>query len=466
MKLIADLRSRLRTDRRLSSIFKGGLSSILQKICAVAVSAVSIPLAVRYLGPQQYGIWITISSAVVMLSVMDLGIANTLTNMISRSFAHGDKASAQRYYATAYWISTTIAAMLGLVCFFLWPHVHWGGLFKTTDPTLSHEISLCVAIAVTFFLVSLPLNLVNRVLSGFQQTQITNYFNLLSSFMGLAAILFVMKIHGSLPMLMLVYSMALMAGTVILNLWVNLWDRPWILPKPTAVDTGAIRGLLSSGMGFFLLQIAGLVVFNSDNLVISHYMGAADVVPYSITWKIAGYASVLQASIFPSLWPAYAEAYERGDYRWVRKAFWTGTRLAMGAVAIAVTVLALFGRPLIHWYAGPAAVPSEILLVAICGWTLMCTGMDLEACFLAAINRVRLQGALSVVAAALNLALSIYLVKRIGSLGVILGTIISYTVTLVVPQTWLVWRGLYHPPQREFHKPAGMASAAEIVHGA
>lgn len=466
MKLIADLRSRLRTDRRLSSIFKGGLSSILQKSCSVAVSAISIPLAVRYLGPQQYGIWITISSMVVMLSVMDLGVANTLTNMIARSFAHGDKTSAQRYYATAYWISSSIAAVLGVVCFFLWPHVHWGALFKTTDPTLSHEISLCVAIAVAFFLVSLPLNLINRVLSGFQQTQITNYFNLLSSFMGLAAIVLVMKIHGSLPMLMLVYSVALMTGTVILNLWVNLWDRPWIVPKPTAIDGGAIRGLLSSGMGFFLLQIAGLIVYNSDNLVISHYMGAADVVPYSVTWKIAGYAAILQASIFPSLWPAYAEAYERGDYLWVRKAFWTGTRLAMGTVALAITVLILFGRPLIGWYAGSVAVPSEILLVAICGWTLMCTGMDLEACFLAAINRVRLQGALSILAAALNLALSIYLVKRIGSLGVILGTIISYAVTLVGPQSWIVWRGLYHPPQRKFHKPASIAQAPEIVHGA
>jgi O-antigen/teichoic acid export membrane protein len=463
--VLADLRSRLRTDRRFSSIFKGGVSSILQKICSVAISAVSIPLAVRYLGPQQYGIWITISSMVVMLSVMDLGIANTLTNMISRSFAHGDMAAAQRYYATAYWISTSIAIALGIICFLLWPHVNWGALFKTTDPVLSHEISICVAIAVTFFLLSLPLNLVNRVLSGFQQTQLTNYFNMLSSIMGLAAILGVMKFHGSLPMLMLMYSGALMAGTVVLNLWVNFWDRPWILPKPTAVDAGSIRGLLSSGMGFFLLQIAGLIVFNSDNLVISHYLGAVDVVPYSVTWKIAGYAAVLQASIFPSLWPAYAEAYERGDYEWVRKAFWTGTRLAMGAVAIAVTVLVIFGRPFIRWYAGPVAVPSQVLLVAICGWTLLCTGMQLEACFLAAINRVRLQGALSVIAAALNLAISIYLVTRIGSLGVVLGTILSYAIALVGPQTWVVWRGLYHPPARHERRPSAIA-ASEVVHGA
>jgi O-antigen/teichoic acid export membrane protein len=462
--MFAELRRRVQADSRLYSIFKGGTTSIAQKGCALLISAISLPLTVRYLGPQQYGIWVTISSMVVMLSVMDLGIANTLTNMISRSFARDDKVAAQQYYATAYWISTGIAAALGVAAWLLWPNVNWGGLFKLTDPRLSHEVSVCVAIAVTFFLLSLPLNLVNRVLSGYQQTQITNYFNLLSSFLGLVAIIAVIKLHGSLVMLMLMYSATLMAGTLILNLWVNLWDRPWLFPKPGAVDRTIIRSLLGSGLGFFLLQIAGLIVFNSDNLVISHYMGAVDVVPYSVTWKLAGYASVLQAAIFPSLWPTYSEAYERGDYAWVRKAFWNAARLALGAVAIAVVGLVIFGRSLIGWYVGQAAVPSEILLMAICLWTLISTGMDLEACFLAAINRVRLQGTLSIVAAGLNLWLSILLVKRIGSLGVVLGTIISYVVTLIVPQTWIVWRGLYYPPKHTGHH--SVTAPTEVSHGA
>jgi O-antigen/teichoic acid export membrane protein len=464
LRPIADLSRHVKADARLASIFKGGVSSLVQKGFALLISAVSLPLTVRYLGPQRYGIWVTISSMVVMLSVMDLGVANTLTTMISRAYARDDRTAARQYYATAYWISSGVAAVLGLIALALWPHVNWGALFRVTDPGLAHEISMCIAIALTFFLVSLPLNLVNRVLSGYQQTQITNYFTLLSNIMGLGAIVAVIKMHGSLVTLMLVYSATLMGGTLILNGWVNLWDRPWMFPKPSAVDRTVVRSLLSSGMGFFLLQIAGLVVFNSDNLVISHYLGAANVVPYSVTWKLAGYAAVLQTAIFPSLWPAYAEAYERGDYAWVRRTFWRGTQLAMGTVAVAVVVLAAFGRPLIRWYVGPAAVPSEILLVAICGWTLLSTGMDLEACFLAAINRVKMQGVLAIVAAALNLSLSIFLVKRIGSLGVVLGTIISYVVTVVAPQTWIVWQGLYHPPKRTEAGMQGVASR-EVLHG-
>jgi O-antigen/teichoic acid export membrane protein len=447
MHLIQRVRRHLSEDTRLARILHGGASALVSRGVALLVSAVTLPLTIRYLGPLQYGIWVTISTTVVMLAVMDLGIANTLTNMISRAYALDDRIAAQRYYAAAFWSSTGISTVLGLVSFVLWPHMNWGHLFHLQDAFLIHEISLCVAIALGFFLLSLPLNLIHRVLSGYQQTQITNYFNLMSNVLSLGAILIVIKLHGSLIMLMLMYSASLLFGSITLNIWVNLWDRRWLMPSPRLVRRAVISDLMSSGMGFFILQLAGIVVYNSDNLIITHYLGAADVTPYSVTWRLTGYAAVLQTAILPSLWPAYSEAYARGDYDWVRRMFWNTVRVAMGAVTIAVLILAFFGRWIIRWYAGAAAVPTAWLLFAICAWALMAAGMDLQACLLAAINRVKAQGILSAIAAALNIVLSIYLVKRLGSLGVILGTILSYLAILVVPQTIIVWRALYRPPQ-------------------
>lgn len=445
--MIQLVRRRLSEDPRLARILHGGASALISRGVALLVNAVTLPLTIRYLGPLQYGIWITISTTVVMLAVMDLGVANTLTNMISRAYAMDDRAAAQRYYATGFWISSGISTVIGMISLLLWPRINWGYLFHLQDAALIHEISLCAAIVLGFFLLSLPLNLVHRILSGYQQTQITNYFNLLSNVLSLLAILAVIKLHGSLVMLMLMYSGSLLLGSITLNVWVNLWDRRWLMPSPRFIRRAVVGELMSSGMGFFVLQLAGIVVFNSDNLIITHYLGAADVTPYSVTWRLAGYAAVLQTAVLPSLWPAYSEAYARGDYDWVRRMFWRTARIAMGAVALAVLILTFCGQWLIGWYAGPSAVPGALLLGTICAWTLLSAGMDLEACLLAAVNRVRAQGILGAIAAVLNIALSIYLVKRLGSLGVILGTILSYLLVLVVPQTVIVWRTLYRPPE-------------------
>jgi hypothetical protein len=64
--------------------------------------------------------------------------------------------------------------------------------------------------------------------------------------------------------------------------------------------------------------------------------------------------------------------------------------------------------------------------------------MSVESCLLAALNRTRKQAVLSIVAAIVNIALSIALVRHIGSLGVIGGTILSYLFVLVVPQSVIV----------------------------
>lgn len=83
-------------------------------------------------------------------------------------------------------------------------------------------------------------------------------------------------------------------------------------------------------------------------------------------------------------------------------------------------------------------MPSLALLVAMGVWAVVNGFMSVESCLLAALNRTRQQAVLSLVAAALNIALSLILVRHIGSIGVIGGTILSYLIVLVVPQSLIV----------------------------
>jgi O-antigen/teichoic acid export membrane protein len=60
------------------------------------LTLVSLPLAVRYLGAERFGVWATITSTVVLLNLLDLGIASTLTNHVARAYALGDRQYAAR----------------------------------------------------------------------------------------------------------------------------------------------------------------------------------------------------------------------------------------------------------------------------------------------------------------------------------------------------------------------------------
>ena len=421
---------------------------------ALLVSIVTLPLTVHYLGALEYGIWVTISTSVVMLAVLDLGISNTLTNLISKAYAENDERQAQRYVATAFLLTVVIVACVAVLMYFAWHDANWGSIFHVTDPALVASSRTCVGIAICFFLFGLPLGLANRVLSGYQQNHLLNYFSMANSVLGLIAILAVIALHGSLVMLLGAFSGAMLTGSVALNIWLFIWHKPFLKPFPWFAEKRLMRGFLGEGMLFFILQLSTLVVFNSDNLVITHFLGAREVTPYSIAWRFTNYATMMQSLLIPSLWPAFTEAYHRRDLLWVRTTYRRANRSSLLLVGLMAGLLSLFGRSIIRIWIGPAALPSASLLWCMATWAVVVSITTNQALLLTATSRLRVSAAVALLAASINLALSCYLVVRIGSKGVILATIVSFIVVIMGPQEWEVRRvlsGRYlpaddHPP--------------------
>lgn len=443
MSLTQRLLRRFTADPRLARMLHGGLSGLLGRGLALLVSAVSLPLTVRYLGRLEYGIWITISSSVIMLSVLDLGIANTLTNQLSEAYATDDRTRAQRAYSTAFWLTCAVSLVLGLGSFLVWRMVDWGRLLNLTEASLAAQARTAIAISVLYFLLSMPLNLANRVLSGYQKVHISNYFSMFNSVLGLLAIVVAMLFHGGLVELTVVYCAAMLAGSLLLNGWLLFYHQPWILPRPGVANAAVARTLFRQGSLFFLLQLTGLVVFNSDNLVITHFLGAAEVTPYSIAWRLTSYAALLQSLLIPSFWPAFTEAYRKREMHWVRSTYHGMVRKTFLAVCGAALVIGLVGRPFIRLWTGSGAnVPSATLLWTMAGWAVLVSITTNQALLLTATGRLRLEAGVAVLAAIMNLFLSIFLVQRIGSIGVILSTILSFAVCMVGPQQYEVNRVL------------------------
>ena len=126
------------------------------------------------------------------------------------------------------------------------------------------------------------------------------------------------------------------------------------------------------------------------------------------------------------------------------------------SIALGCSVLfALAGRWIIRVWASQAAVPTEGLMLLMCVWVLISTFMNNTATVLVAKGKTRLIAWCGLASAAMNLALSIIWVQRIGAPGVILGTIVSYLVIVVVPQTWKAYSVLADDlsPRQEAAQP-------------
>jgi O-antigen/teichoic acid export membrane protein len=399
---------------------------------------VSLPLAVSYLGAERFGVWATIASTVVFLNLLDLGIASTLTNHVAQSYAVGDRQHAVRSVTNALALTVVVAAGVGLFVAALWHYLNWAKLFNVSATVQPAEVSRTVAAAMALVLLGMPASLSNRILAGFQEVHVSNLVVALGTVANLAGLLAGIALRTSMPVLFVMSTGWVTIGNLGSLAVLLLWRKPWLRPRRSLLAWAVARELLSSGSGFLLIQIAGAVVFSSDNVVLSHFLGPAQVTPYNVTWRLVGLTAAMQGLLFPALWPAYAEAYARGDFAWMRRAFRLTLRATLALnIAVAGLLLSL-GQTLIRSWVGSAAVPSFALLALMSLWAVLSGAMTVESCLLAAVNRTREQGVLSVIAAGLNLALSIVLVQRVGAVGVIMGTVLSYLLVLVVPQSLLV----------------------------
>src|SRR5215469_5081928 len=423
-------------------IVHGIFSALASKGVAVLVSFISVPLTVRYLGAERYGAWVTISTAMAWVVLADFGVSNSLTNAVSEGYATGSKERAQASVAAAFWALTGIALILAMIFFAISPHVPWDRVFNVQSAQAKAEVGPAVAVAFIIFILNFPFSIVSKVYGAYQEVAKGNAWAAGGNLLGLTALLAVIHYKRGLVSLVVAVSGSVLLVNMVTAVWLFGWSKPWLRPRPDRVTWSATRKLTSLGSMFFVIQIAALLLFQTDNLIIAHYLGAAAVTPYSVTWRLFTYTALFQILAGPSYWPAYAEAFSKRDLAWVRSRYQANFRISIGSTLMLALPLVLIGRWIIEKWAGSTAVPPSSPLAWMGVWSVIHSAMNSQSCLLASSGRVRMQMIYSALASGVNLILSIVLVQRLGLVGVIMGTLGAFLTCVVVPQSLEVERSM------------------------
>jgi len=427
-------------ERRYVRIVQGIFTGLAGRGVAILVSFFSVPLTVRYLGAERYGAWVTISTAMAWIALADLGLVNSLTNAVSEGYAKENNKLAGDYVAAGFWSLVVIATLLTMLFFPLWRIVSWDRVFNVQSEQARAEVGPAVATAFVIFVLNLPFSVVAKIYGAYQEVATANVWSAVGNLLSLVALIVVTRLNAGLVLLVLAVSGVVSLVNILSAIWLFGCSKPWLAPRIGRVTLLGIRKLTSLGGMFFLIQIAALILFQTDNLIIAHYLGAAAVTPYSVTWRLFNYTMIFQLLASPSYWPAYAEAFARGDRAWVRRSFQTNFRFTLASAFLLALPLFFFGRSIIRLWAGNAAVPSSDLLLCMGIWSLIYGATISQSCLLASAGRMKGQTIYSMAAAITNLALSIVLVQRIGLTGVIVGTIGAYVTCVIIPQSLEVER--------------------------
>jgi len=288
---------------------------------------------------------------------------------------------------------------------------------------------------------SIPLGVVTRTQAGLQKGYLPQIIGAVGSILSLLALLVVIAAHGSLTWLVFASTFGTIASTVF-NGWLLFREHPWLVPVWHAYRASSASKILKLGLMFFVLQCAVSVGYTSDNIVIAQVLGAAAVAVYAVPQKLFSFVSMVVGMGITPLWPAYGEAIARGDVAWVRRVFLGSLWITLALAIPLCTLLVLAGPWILKVAVGKSLHAPLALLVVLGLWGVVSAVSMVTSVLLNGAGELKVQTIVSVFASLSNLALSIFLTRRLGVMGVCLGSIITQLL-ITLPICFVLIRNLF-----------------------
>jgi len=425
-------------------------SSIGAKGLAGVITLVSIPLTLRYLGTERFGLWMTIASLQAIFAFADFGLGNGVLNTVAEAYGRGDFSLISRAVRSAVMLQGLVASALLAMFWFASIFIDWPSLLHVSGALAAREVRPAILIFASIFFLRSVVQVVQQAQYGLQMGFVANAWTAGGNLCALLGLVLAASRHAGVPVLCLVVSGLPVASGVLNATW---WLTTRLKsPRPASsagADTPLLGRMMRVGLMFFLLQLGAALNLGIDPLIVNQVLGPNAVATFAVVQKPFELLSILLLLLLQPLWPAYREAITSGDMAWVTRTFRRAMIATLAFSSCIALIMAVGGPSLIRLWAGPSVHPSEGLIVAYCAAHLFLASQAPLAVFLNGLGRIRFQLLLAIPVIAASLAMKVVLSARFG-LPAIPWTTVIVGVGLMIPAEAIYLRHL----TRQFARPA------------
>lgn len=295
--------------------------SFLIKMISILVNLTLVPLTINYLNPTRYGIWLTLSSIIAWFSFFDIGFGHGLRNKLVEARALGDYRKAKTYISTTYCILTIIFLSIWLLFYVLNIFLDWNKILNVSL-IFDEELSKVALIVISFFCLQMILRTINTVIIADQKPAKASFFDMIGQVFSLLIVyILTISTKGSLIYLSIGLGGAQIFMLMVSSLFFYSRQYKFISPSFNYINFSLAKEIINLGFKFFIIQIGVIVIFQSNNVIITQVGSPEDVTIFNIAYKYLGVALTLFSIILSPFWSAITDAYVKEEINWILNLF-------------------------------------------------------------------------------------------------------------------------------------------------
>lgn len=378
------------SDTRTNLIYKNIVVSLFAKGWSALIVLLMVPLTLRCLGAYQNGVWLTISSLLVWIDQMDIGLGNGLRNRLAAHIAHNEMYEARKAVSSTFaMLFCIVLPVLLLLLLLIWQTDVYA-FFNVVNYKIP-ELRLALTSAVILVCMTFVLKFIGNVYMGMQQPAASNLLIAIGQSIALLStwLLYVER-SATFFLIVIVNTAAPLLTYLLAYPYTFFRCFPMLRPSLSYVSLRTAKSLGNVGVKFFWLQISGVVQFMTANILISHFFSPEMVTPYQISYRYMSLMLVVFTIVATPYWNATTDAYERGDIRWIKT---SANRLNRFLVILFCTYIVMVSvSTFVYdiWIGDQCSVPmSMTILVGLYIYMLILSSK--YAFFLNGIGALRLQ---------------------------------------------------------------------------
>ncbi len=397
---------------------------------SIIINLALVPITINYVNPTQYGIWLTLSSIVAWFSFFDIGFGNGLRNRFAEAIASGKIEKAHIYISTTYAILTLIFSAVWILFFVGNIFVDWSKILNTSSDMLT-ELSTLAIIVFTFFCLQIVLKTINTIIIADQKPAKAAFFDMLGQLLSLLIIFILTKTtNGSLIYLGLGLGFSPIFILAVSSIYFYSRDYKIYKPSLKLVKLSYGKDIFNLGLKFFFIQIAVIIIYQTNNVIIAQIGSPKDVTIFNIAYKYLSIALMLFSIIVSPFWSAFTNAYTNKDFIWMKKTVDILRYISYVLIAFLV-ILVLLSNKMYKLWIGDVVEISFLITIFVSIYIALLIIIALNTQILNGIGKLRIQLITYSFGTFFHIPLALYLGKIYGIVGVLMSAILFYMVVSI-----------------------------------
>lgn len=392
---------------------------------------ISIRLLLDYLGNDNYGLWVLVFTLFQLVLLMDFGIQSSLKTKIPVLIHEQKLDLIKSYIKSTYKISFYIAAFI-FISFLIFSFLVDFKSFFNIEFQSKSFVTFLFVLNVFFFCVNFIANIHKSLYVAFlkgkysEESLAVNQIGLLLLFVGLIAVFPDITSEEKLIAISIINGLF----TFLVNLLYTFrFFKMESLNLSTKLKASNefIKGILKLGFKYMIIQVGILIIFSSDNYIISNAFSPTEVTPYEIVNKLFQFPLMILFAAISPLWSMFAKNYIEKNKESLLNSFKKFNKYFIG-ISIIVIIGVLISPYIISlWIKELIVIPKYlILLTGIV--TLLRIFTNFYAFFLYGIGNLNLYIYILLISVIVKIPLSYYFVD----LGFGINSVVISSILLMV----------------------------------